>query len=208
MEDYVPICNHVNETALVLVAANSQFDTLEDLVAYAKEHPGELKASTNGNKASNHIGAQLLANSADFEYTDIPYGGTADQLLALRQGEVDFSVAKEADIASMMSEVKVLGVFDTQRMESMPDVPTLGELGYYDQWYGSARAIVAPKGTPQEVIDFYADAFKKAMEDPEYVEAAEKAGVTTAYMDPEETQKLLDNQYTFCTDVSSKLWNE
>lgn len=208
MEDYVPICNHVNETALVLVAANSQFDTLEDLVAYAKEHPGELKASTNGNKASNHIGAQLLANSADFEYTDIPYGGTADQLLALRQGEVDFSVAKEADIASMMSEVKVLGVFDTQRMESMPDVPTLGELGYYDQWYGSARAIVAPKRTPQEVIDFYADAFKKAMEDPEYVEAAEKAGVTTAYMDPEETQKLLDNQYTFCTDVSSKLWNE
>ena len=46
------------------------------------------------------------------------------------------------------------------------------------------------------------------MEDPEYVEAAEKAGVTTAYMDPEETQKLLDDQYTFCTDVSSKLWNE
>ena len=152
--------------------------------------------------------AHSFLQTADFEYTDIPYGGTADQLLALRQGEVDFSVAKEADIASMMSEVKVLGVFDTQRMESMPDVPTLGELGYYDQWYGSARAIVAPKGTPQEVIDFYADAFKKAMEDPEDVEAAEKAGVTTAYMDPEETQKLLDDQYTFCTDVSSKLWNE
>ena len=72
----------------------------------------------------------------------------------------------------------------------------------------SARAIVAPKGTPQEIIDFYADAFKKAMEDPEYVDAAEKAGVTTAYMDPEETQKLLHDQYTFCTDVSSKLWNE
>lgn len=105
-------------------------------------------------------------------------------------------------------QVKVLGVFDTKRMESMPDVPTLGELGYYDQWYGSARAIVAPKGTPQEIIDFYADAFKKAMEDPEYVDAAEKAGVTTAYMDPEETQKLLNDQYTFCTDVSSKLWNE
>lgn len=45
------------------------------------------------------------------------------------------------------------------------------------------------------------------MEDPEYVEAAEKAR-TIAYMDPEETQKLLDNQYTFCTDVLPKLWNE
>lgn len=208
MEDYVPICNHVNETALVLVAADSQFNTLDDLVAYAKEHPGELKASTNGNKASNHIGAQLLANSAEFEYTDIPYGGTADQLLALRQGEVDFSVAKEADIASMTSEVKILGVFSPERLETLPDVPTLGELGYYDQWYGSARAIVAPKGTPQEIIDFYADAFKKAMEDPGYLDAAEKASITTAYMDPEETQKLLNDQYTFCTDVTSKLWNE
>lgn len=208
MEDYVPICNHVNETAMVMVAANSQFDTLDDLVAYAKEHPGDLKASTNGNKASNHIGAQLLANSAKFEYTDIPYGGTADQLLALRQGEVDFSVAKEADIASMMSEVKVLGVFSTERMANFPDVPTLGELGYYDQWYGSARAIVAPKGTPQEVIDFYADAFKKAMEDPEYVAAAEKAGVTTEYMDPEATKTLLEDQYTFCTEVASKIWND
>lgn len=208
MEDFVPICNHVNETAMVLVAANSPFNTLEELVTYAKDHPGELKASTNGNKASNHIGAQLLASTAGFEYTAIPYGGTADQLLALRQGEVDFSVAKEADIASMVSEVKVLGVYDTARMASFPDAPTLGELGYYDQWYGSARAIVAPKGTPQEVVDFYADAFKKAMEDPAYLEAAEKAGVTTAYMDPAATAELLQSQYVFCTDTVSSLWAE
>ena len=208
MEDFVPICNHVNETSLVLVAANSQFDTLEDLVAYAKANPGALKASTNGNKASNHIGAQLLSTTAGFEYTAIPYGGTADQLLALRQGEVDFSVAKEADIASMVSELKVLGVFDTQRMEDFPDAPTLGELGYYDQWYGSARAIVAPKGTPQEIVDFYAKAFKNAMEDAEYLDAAEKAGVTTLYISSTGTTELLNAQYTFCTETVSTLWND
>ena len=208
MEDFVPICNHVSETSVILVAANSPFDTLEDLVTYAKDHPGELKASTNGNKASNHIAVQLLSSTAGFEYTAIPYGGTADQLLALRQGEVDFSVAKEADIASMVSELKVLGVFDTQRMENFPDVPTLGELGYYDQWYGSARAIVAPKDTPQEIIDFYAEAFKQAMEDAEYLDAAEKAGVTTLYIDPAGTADLLNSQYTFCTETVSGLWSE
>lgn len=161
MDDFVPICNHVTETSVILVAANSQFNTLEDLVSYAKEHPGELKASTNGNKASNHIAAQLLATTAGFEYTAIPYGGTADQLLALRQGEVDFSSAKLADFAAFTSEVKVLGVFDTKRLAEYPDVPTLGEAGYYDQWYGSARAIVAPKDTPQEIIDFYAEALDR-----------------------------------------------
>ena len=157
-------------------------------------------------KASNHIGAELLAKSAGFQYMAIPYGGTADQLLALRQGEVDFSVAKEADIASMVGEVKVLGVFAEKRMPSFPDAPTLGELGLYNKWYGSARAIVAPKGTPEEIIAFYEEAFKKAMEDPEYLAAAEKAGVTTLYLNAEETAKLIQQQYEFCTNEVSKLW--
>ena len=206
IDDFVPICNHVNETSLVMVAKDSPFNTLNELVAFAKENPGKLKASTNGMKASNHIGSELLAKSAGFQYMAIPYGGTADQLLALRQGEVDFSVAKEADIASMMSEVKILGVFSETRIDTLPDVPTLGELVYYDKWYGSARAIVAPKGTPADVIAFYEEAFKKAMEDPEYIAAAEKAGVTTLYMNAEDTGKMIQQQYEFCTDEVAKLW--
>ncbi len=207
MEDFVPICNHVNETAMVLVSKNSKFNTLEELVAWGKENPNKLKASTNGMKASNHIGAELLAKSAGFKYRAIPFGGTADQLLALRQGAVDFSVAKEADIASMLSEVKVLGVFNESRLPSFPAAPTLGELGYYNKWYGSARAIVAPKGTPPDVIAFYAEAFKQAMEDKDYIATADKAGVTTLYMGPEQTAKLLDDQYKFCTDEVANLWN-
>ena len=206
IDDFIPICNHVNETSLVMVAKASPFNSIEELVKFAKDNPGKLKASTNGMKASNHIGAELFAKSAGFTYMAIPYGGTADQLLALRQGEVDFSVAKEADIAAMMSEVKVLGVFSEKRMPSFPDAPTLGELGLYNKWYGSARAIVAPKGTPEEIIAFYEEAFKKAMEDPEYLAAAEKAGVTTLYLNAEETAKLIQQQYEFCTNEVSKLW--
>ena len=206
IDDFVPICNHVNETAMVMVAKSSPFNSLEELIKFAKENPGKLKASTNGMKASNHIGAELLAKSAGFTYMPIPYGGTADQLLALRQGEVDFSVAKEADIAAMLTEVKVLGVFAESRMPSFPDAPTLGELGLYNKWYGSARSIVAPKGTPADVIAFYEEAFKKAMENPEYIEAAKKAGVTTLYMNAEDTAKLINQQYEFCTNEVSKLW--
>lgn len=206
IDDFIPICNHVNETSIVLVGKDSPFNTLEDLVKFAKENPSKLKASTNGMKASNHIGAELFAKSAGFTYMAIPYGGTADQLLALRQGEVDFSVAKEADIAAMMTEVKILGVFAEKRMPSLPDVPTLGELGYYNKWYGSARAIVAPKGTPADAIIFYEDAFRAAMEDPEYIAAAEKAGVTTVFMNAEETGKLINQQYEFCVNEVAKLW--
>lgn len=202
-----PICNHVIETSVVLVAANSTYNTLQDLIDDAKANPGKLKASTNGNKASNHIGAQLLAKSAGFTYKAIPYGGTADQLLALRQGEVDFSVAKLADFASFTKEVKVLGVFDTKRLPEYPDVPTLGELGLYKDWYGSARCIVAPAGTPKADVDFYAQAFKETMEDPAYVAAAKKAYVTTDYRTPAETKTLIDQQMDFCLNTLGDLFN-
>lgn len=203
VDDYTAICNHVTETSCVLVAANSPFNTLEDLIAYAKENPGVLKASTNGNQASNHIGAQMLAVTADFEYTAIPYGGTSDQLLALRQGEVDWSVAKVADFSSFTSEVKVLGVYNETRLEEFPDVPTLGELGYYDQWLGSSRVICAPAGVSDEVVAFYEEAFRQIMEDPDYLEAA--ASFATDYKNAEETAALIQAQQEF-TEGLADIW--
>ncbi|MBQ3966387.1 MAG: tripartite tricarboxylate transporter substrate binding protein [Treponema sp.] len=207
VESIEPIANHVIETSVVLVSAKSKFNTLQELVDYARANPGTLKASTNGNKASNHIGAQLLAHSANFEYTAIPYGGTADQLLALRQDEVDFSVAKVADFTAFASEVKVLGTYDSKRLAEYPDAPTLGELGFYPYWYGSARCIVAPAGTPKPIIDFYANAFKQAMEDPEYIAASEKAHMTTEYKSPEDTGDLINQQYNFCTNTLTEIFN-
>ncbi len=206
VDDFAPVCNHVNEVSIVLVAQNSQFKTLEDLVKYGKEYPGVLKAATNGEKASNHIGAELLADTAGFTYEAKHYGGTADQLRALRLGEADFSVAKEADIASMKDDVRMLAVFDATRMEKYPNVPTLGELGYYNKWYGSARAIAAPKGTPKEIIDFYQAAFFEAMNDDDYLAAAERAGITTMFMNSSDTANLISEQYEFCTNEIAKLW--
>lgn len=205
----VPIANHLNETGVVVVRADSKWQTLNDLVKDAKAS-GKLRASTNGVKASNHTAAQLFAKSANFEYKAIPYGGTADQLLALRQGEVDFTCAKIADVAKLIAgdkpELRLLGVYDTQRLADYPDVPTLGELGYYDQWYGSARAIVAPAGMPADVLKYWVDTFKTVMSDPEVIEAHKKGGLTMSYMDDKQLGELIKAQDAFARDVISKLY--
>ena len=170
-----------------------------------KKNP-RLKASTNGNRASNHISAQLFANSAKVKYKAIPYGGTADQLLALRQGEVDFSCPKIADVASMIHgdkpELRALGIFDTKRDAALPNVPTLKELGYYPEWYGSARAIVLPKGAQPEIVKFYADAFLKTMQDKECAELHHKAGFNMDYKNPKELADLIQAQINFCQPVN------
>lgn len=207
--DIVPIANHLTETGVVAVKADSPFKTLKDLVEAAKKKP-TYKASTNGVEASNHTAAQLLAKSGGFDYKAIPYGGTADQLLALRQGEVDFTCAKVADVMPLIKgekpELRILGVFAEERLPELPDVPTLKENGLYDKWYGSARGIVAPKGTPPEVIDFYVEAFKKTMQDPANIEAHQKSGLAIDFKDNKDYAKLIADQEKFASEVVSNLY--
>ena len=209
VSDVVPVCNQLSETGVVVVRADSPWKTLKELVAACKEK-GKLRCSTNGVEASNHTAAQLLATSAGFNYKAIPYGGTADQLMALRQGEVDFTCAKIADVAKLISgdkpELRLLGVFDTKRLADYPNVPTLGELGYYNQWYGSARAIVAPAGMPADVVKYWVDTFAKVLKDPAVVEAHEKGGLTIDYMDDKALDNLIKAQDVFARDVISKLY--
>lgn len=208
-DDVLPIANHVTETGVVVVKADSPYKTLKELVAAAKSNPN-LKASTNGNHASNHLSAQLLAKSAGFKYQAIPYGGTKDQLLALRQGEVDFSCVKVADVAGLYEganpELRVLGVYDTKRAPELPDVPTLGELGYYNQWYGSSRAIVGPKKMPKEIQQYWVETLKKVMSDPEVIAAHKKAKITINFMDDKELGALIKAQDQFAKDTAS-IWD-
>ena len=207
---FAPICNHVTETSIVIVRADDdRFPDLKALVEYGKANEGgkdELKASTNGPQASNHIGAQAFANSAEFMYIDIPQGGTADQLLSLRGAEADFAVVKLADIAGQESEYKILGVFNPERLPELPDVPTLGELGYYPDWLGSSRCIVAPAGVSEDVVKFYEGAFKAAMEDPDYIAAAEQAGMATDFKDAAATGELINQQQTFAEGLAEGFW--
>ncbi len=203
-EDFTAICNHVTETSLVIVRADDdRFPDIDSLVAYAKEN--KTVASTNGAQASNHIGAQAFANSAGFTYTDLPMGNTADELTSLLGGEADWCVAKAADIAGR-TDVRVLASFSTERLAEMPDVPTLGEMGYYDQWLGSSRCVVAPAGVSDEVVAFYEAAFKATMEDADYLAAATE--VATDYKDAAATAALIEEQQAFTEGLAEGFWYE
>ena len=202
--DFAAICNHFTETSLVLVRADDdRFADIDALVAYAKEN--NTVASTNGAQASNHIGAQAFANSAGFKYTDLPQGNTTDELTSLLGGEADWCVAKVADISGR-TDVKPLAAFSTERVPEFPDVPTLGEKGYYDQWLGSSRCVVAPAGVSDEVVAFYEAAFKATMEDPAYLEAA--ASFATDYKDAAATAALIEQQQAFTEGLATGFWYE
>jgi len=206
IDDVEPILNHVYDSGVVVVQSSSELDTIEDFIEYAKKNPGDLTIANNGTGASNHIGAAHLAHEADIEVTHVPFGGSTDMLAALRGGHVKAAVAKISEVAGLVDsgELKILASFTEERLENFPDVPTLAEKGY-KILFGSARALVAPKGTPKEIIDYLHDKFKAAMESTEHMEKAKNADLPIMYMGPEELGEYIKNEEVYLKEIGEIL---
>ena len=202
IDDVEPIMNHVYDPGVLVVKADSQFKTLADFVDYAKAHPEELTISNNGTGASNHIGAAHFAKEAGIQVTHVPFGGSTDMISALRGGHVDATVAKISEVASLVKsgELRLLASFTDQRLEGFEDVPTLTESGY-PVIFGSARAIVAPKGTPKEIIQKLHDVFKAALESPDNIEKSKNANLPLKYMSPEELAQYIKDQEKYIIET-------
>lgn len=205
-EDAVPILNHVFDPGVIAVKADSQWKTLEDFVAYAKANPEKITISNNGTGASNHIGAAHFEMLAGIKVTHVPFGGSADMIAALRGDHVNATVAKISEVASLVKsgELRMLATYTEKRLENFKDVPTLKEKGY-DVLFGSARALVAPKGTPADIVKKLHDTFKAAMESDEHMEKANNADLPIMYMSPEELKAYMEKDEAYLKEVVPKL---
>ncbi len=204
--DVEPILNHVYDAGVLVVQGNSDFATIEDFINFAKENPGDITISNNGTGASNHIGAAHFEYEAGIDVTHVPFGGSTDMLAALRGGHVTASVAKISEVAALANsgDLRILASFTENRLENFKDVPTLKEKGY-DILFGSARALVAPKGTPQEIIDYLHDNFKAAMETESHMEKANNADLPIMYMSPSELGDYIVNEEAYLKGIGEFL---
>jgi tripartite-type tricarboxylate transporter receptor subunit TctC len=156
-DSFEPIANWGADPAVFVVGADSPFNSMEDVVAYAKENPGQLTFSGAGLFVGHHIAALQLEKAAGVKLAYIPNNkGGAGAMKAVIAGEVLGGVNNLSDAfrAREAGNVKILGVFDLERNEFLPDVPTLAEQGFdIDNSSVNFRGVMVPKGTPQPVID-------------------------------------------------------
>ena len=143
---------------MFVVGKDSPFNSMADVVAYAKENPGKLTFSGAGLFVGHHIAALQIENAAGVKMRYIPTkGGGAAAMKAVIAGDVMGGINNLSDAyrAREAGNVKILGVADLERnTEFLPDVPTMKEQGLdVDNSSVNYRGIMVPKGTPQEVID-------------------------------------------------------
>lgn len=205
-EDAAAIMNHVFDPGVLAVKADSKWQTLEDFIEDAKANPDKLTVSNNGTGASNHIGAAHFAYEAGVKITHVPFGGSTDMIAALRGNHVDATVAKISEVGNLVknNELRILATFTEKRLENFSEVPTLKEKGY-NVLFGSARAVVAPKGTPDEIINILHTTFKTALEAPENVEKSNNSNLPLQYMSPEELTNYINEQEIYIKEIVPKL---
>ena len=160
-DSFEPIANWGADPAVFVVAADSQFNSMADVIEFAKTNPGQLTFSGAGLFVGHHIAALQLEKAASVKLAYIPNNkGGAGAMKAVIAGEVLGGVNNLSDAfrAREAGNVKVLGVFDLERNDFMPDVPTMAEQGFdIDNASVNFRGVMVPKGTPQPIIDKLAE---------------------------------------------------
>ena len=161
VDSFEPIANWGADPAVFVVATDSDFETMADVIAYAEANPGGLTFSGAGLFVGHHIAALQLERAAGVKLAYIPNNaGGAGAMKAVIAGDVMGGVNNLSDAfrARESGNVRILGVFDTARSDFLPDVPTMQELGYdIDNSSVNFRGIMVPKGTPPEIIDHLAE---------------------------------------------------
>ena len=157
-DSFEPIANWGADPAVVVVGKDSQFNSMEDLIKFAKENPGKTTTSGAGLFVGHHIAALQIEKACECKLAYIPTkGGGAAAMKAVIAGEVLAGINNLSDAfrAREAGNVKILGVADVERnAEFLPDVPTLMEAGLdVDNSSVNFRGLMVPKGTPPEIID-------------------------------------------------------
>jgi tripartite-type tricarboxylate transporter receptor subunit TctC len=154
IKDFAPVALFSTVPNVLAVSANTPAKTVAELVAYAKENPGKLNMASAGIGSVNHLTGELFMFRSGARFEHVPYRGAGPATADLLSGQVQVLFANLPNVLAYArtGQVRVLAVASEQRSSAIPDVPTLAEAGVKDavveSWYG----VMAPAGTPADVV--------------------------------------------------------
>lgn len=195
-KDFAPIITIGFFDIAVLAAADSRFKTMQDLLAYAREHPGKLNVATINLGSTQHLAAELLKTSAGADFTVVPFNGSPAVLTALRGGQVDAAVEILGPMMGQIAArtVQPLAVMGAKRSAVLPAVPTVAESGVAGFHAASWNALAAPARTPPPVIALLNREVNKALAQPELRKQLADLNVAPAGGTPEQLRDLLASE--------------
>jgi len=192
--DFIPIARVVADPCVLIVNDKQPHKSLQEFVEDARKRPNQIIFSSSGLYGALHIPMALFAKAAgDLKLRHLPTAGGGPALTALlgNNSQVLVSSISAAMVQIRAGKARPLAMFGAERAKSLPDVPTMKELGYnveYYLWVG----LFAPKGTPDRVVTYLRDNIKKAAQGEPFANALKNLGQDLAYLDQAEFKAFWD----------------
>ena len=205
-QDFEPVANIVTVPNLMVVNPASRIHSIADLVALAKANPGKVHFGSAGVGSSGHISGELLNLLADIRMEHVPYRGSGPALVGLMGGEIDvmFENLPSALSHARGGKLRGIAVLSRKRSPSAPEFPTTVELGMPDLVIASSTGVLAPKGTPREVVAILERTLRDIAADPEMVRTFSGFGADMDFLDAAQYQHYIDDEIKRWTVVGQR----
>lgn len=193
-KDFAPISNVMGVPSVFAVHPNIPAKTMPEFIELAKAEPGKYSFASPGVASLGHANIENFMMLSGIELLHVPYRGAGPALNDALAGQVDAITDNLSSTLPHLLEgrLRPLAVLGAERSEVLPEVPTYTELGFAEMGTGGWFGLVAPAGTPREIIDRVNAAVQEAAKDPSFQERARKLGATIRTNTPEEFAQDID----------------
>lgn len=193
LKGFEPITVMANTHQLIVAHPSVGVKNARELIDYAKKNPGKLNYGSAGTGSATHLNMELFLSMAGIKVVHVPYKGSTQARQDVLSGQVQLAVDGLLPLQPLIKDGRLvaIGLTSSRRSQSNPEIPVLGETvpGYAsDTWYG----ILAPAGTPREVVALLQAAAAKALTTPAVKDRFQKLGAETVGNTPAEFMKLLE----------------
>lgn len=195
-KSFTPVIKVSRAPTLLAVRADSKFADMKSLLAEARQAPEKVSYASTGEGGIFHATGLVWEKQAGIKLLHVPYKGGAEAMTALLGGQVDSTFGAYEEMKTMIDagRVRPLAVFPRTRLPAQPNVPTMTELGV-PVALDNMKGLMAPAGLPQTVQQYLHDAFRRAMQTPEWKDYIAKSGLTEDYADGPAFQKEIVEAY-------------
>jgi len=192
--------------AAITVRADSQWQTFEDFIAYAKENPGKILVGNSGTGSIWHVAAASVEDACDVTFTHVPFDGAAPAIAALLGSNIDAVAVSPSEVKTNYDngDFRILAVLGESRSSVAPDVPTAQELGVEvtaQGWGGFA----VPKDTPDEIVNILNEAAKVALNSEPVKDLLAERGFEFAYLSGPEMDAVVKDLLKYYDELIPSL---
>jgi tripartite-type tricarboxylate transporter receptor subunit TctC len=201
-----PIARITADPTVLAVRAEAPWKTVKDFVEDAKKRPGAINYGSSGNYGTMHVPMEILSQNAGIRMTHVPFTGAGPAVIALLGGQIDAISSGPATVLQHVKsgKLRVLAHWGTNKLEALPDVPSLKDAGYnaeYAQWSG----LFVPAATPEPIVQRLRAAAKAAAQDAKVKQVILNAGSPILYQDTLDFERYVQADAKRMAEVVKKI---